>query len=91
MEQFDRILGLERLKAVHINDSKNPMGSHKDRHEVIGGGTIGLDAMVSIITHPSLRHLPFYLETPNELPGYAREIELLRRCAAERIGEEHHG
>lgn len=91
LEQFDRILGLERLKAVHINDSKNPMGSHKDRHEVIGGGTIGLDAMVSIITHPSLRHLPFYLETPNELPGYAREIELLRRCAAERIGEEHHG
>lgn len=91
LEQFDRVLGLDRLKAVHINDSKNPMGSHKDRHEVIGGGTIGLDAIVRVITHPRLRHLPFYLETPNELPGYAREIELLRRCAAEQTGEESHG
>lgn len=61
LEQFDRVLGLDRLKAVHINDSKNPMGSHKDRHEVIGGGTIGLDAIVRVITHPRLRHLPFYL------------------------------
>lgn len=91
LEQFDRVLGLDRLKAVHINDSKNPMGSHKDRHEVIGGGTIGLDAIVRVITHPRLRHLPFYLETPNELPGYAREIELLRQSAQAVLGEENHG
>ena len=75
---FDRVVGLDRLKAIHLNDSKNPMGSHKDRHEKIGQGSIGLNAMVSIINHPALRHLPFYLETPNELDGYAQEIALLR-------------
>ena len=75
---FDRVIGLDRLRAIHINDSKNPMGSHKDRHERIGEGSIGLDAMTRIINHPALRHLPFYLETPNELPGYAQEIALLR-------------
>lgn len=78
LENFDKIIGLNRLKAIHLNDSKNPMGSHKDRHEVIGGGFIGLDALVGVINHPSLKNLPFYLETPNELPGYAAEIKLLR-------------
>ena len=78
LEEFDRVIGLERLKAVHLNDSKNPMGSHKDRHEVLGGGFIGLDALMRVVNHPLLRKLPFYLETPNELPGYAREIALVR-------------
>lgn len=78
LEQFDKVIGLKKLKAIHLNDSKNPMGSHKDRHEVIGGGFIGLDALVRVIKHPALKDLPFYLETPNELPGYAAEIKLLR-------------
>ncbi len=78
LEQFDSVIGLDKLKAIHLNDSKNPMGSHKDRHEVIGGGFIGLDALVRVINHPKLKHLPFYLETPNELPGYEAEIKLLR-------------
>ena len=78
LETFDRIVGLERLKAIHLNDSKNPLGSRKDRHEKIGEGSIGLEAMVRIINHPALRDLPFYLETPNELDGYAKEIALLR-------------
>ena len=78
LEEFDRIIGLSRLKAIHLNDSKNPFASHKDRHEKIGEGSIGLEATVRIINHPQLRHLPFYLETPNELPGYAQEIALLR-------------
>ncbi len=78
LAEFDRVIGLERLKAIHLNDSKNPMGSHKDRHEKIGQGSIGLEAMVRIINHPQLRNLPFYLETPNELDGYAAEIRLLR-------------
>ena len=78
LEEFDREIGLDRLRAIHINDSKNPMCSHKDRHERIGEGSIGLDAMTRIINHPALRHLPFYLETPNELTGYAQEIALLR-------------
>lgn len=76
--EFDRITGLDRLKAIHINDSKNPFESHKDRHERIGEGALGLEAFVRIINHPKLRELPFYLETPNELAGYAREIELLK-------------
>ncbi len=79
LAEFDRIVGLSRLKAVHINDSKNPMGSHKDRHEKIGQGSIGTEAFARIINHPALRELPFYLETPNELPGYAEEIRLLRQ------------
>lgn len=78
LEEFDRVIGIERLRAVHINDSKNPFGSHKDRHEVIGGGSIGLEAFERIINHPQLRNLPFYLETPNELSGYKEEIKLLR-------------
>lgn len=78
LEEFDRIIGLERLKAIHLNDSKNPFESHKDRHEKIGEGSIGVEAMERIINHPKLRHLPFFLETPNELDGYAKEITLLK-------------
>ena len=78
VDEFDRIIGIDRLKAIHINDSKNPFESHKDRHEKIGEGSIGFDAMVRIINHPKLRNLPFILETPNELDGYAREIEMFR-------------
>lgn len=79
LEEFDRILGLGRLRAIHLNDSKNPFGSHKDRHEQIGQGSIGLEAFGQIINHPALRHLPFYLETPQEdIWGYGREITLLR-------------
>ncbi|NLY20506.1 MAG: deoxyribonuclease IV [Tissierellia bacterium] len=78
LEEFDKIVGIDRLKAIHLNDSKNPFKSHKDRHEKIGEGSIGLKAFERIINHPQLKHLPFYLETPNELDGYKREIELLR-------------
>ena len=78
VEEFDRVIGLDRLKAVHVNDSKNPFASHKDRHEKIGEGSLGLEALRRVVHHPKLSHLPFCLETPNELPGYAREIELLR-------------
>ncbi len=75
---FDRTIGLSRLRAVHLNDSKNPFQSHKDRHEVIGGGSLGLEAFRRIINHPALRELPFYLETPNDLAGYGKEIALLK-------------
>lgn len=78
LTEFDRILGLKRLKALHLNDSMNPMGAHKDRHEKIGKGFIGLEAMARVVTHPALQGLPMILETPNELPGYADEIALLR-------------
>lgn len=78
LTQFDKIIGLDRLKAIHINDSKNPFSSHKDRHEKIGGGSIGVAAFERIINHPALRDLPFFLETPNELDGYAKEIALLK-------------
>lgn len=78
MAEFDRVIGLDRLKAIHLNDSLNPLGAHKDRHAVIGGGHIGQEALIRVINHPALRHLPFYLETPNDLEGYAREITLLR-------------
>ena len=78
LTEFDKVVGLSRLKAVHLNDSMNPLGSRKDRHEKIGQGTIGLNAFVRIINHPALRHLPFVLETPNDNEGYAREIRLLR-------------
>lgn len=78
LSEFDKVIGLDRLKAVHINDSKNPFESHKDRHEVIGGGSIGKEAFERIINHPALRDLPFYLETPNELDGYKEEIALLK-------------
>jgi len=78
LDEFDKIIGLDRLCAIHINDSKNPFESHKDRHEKIGEGYIGLDAMSSIINNPRIKHLPFFLETPNELDGYAQEIEMLK-------------
>jgi deoxyribonuclease-4 len=76
--EFDRIIGLDKLYAIHLNDSKNPFESHKDRHETIGEGSIGKEAIFRIINHPKLRHLPFFLETPNELPGHAQEIRMLR-------------
>ena len=78
LEEFDIILGLDRLKAIHLNDSLNICGSHKDRHAKIGEGNIGLEAITRIINHPKLKHLPFLLETPNELDGYAKEIKLLK-------------
>lgn len=78
LEQFDKTIGLDRLKALHLNDSKNPLGSHKDRHEKIGEGYIGLEAFKNIVTHPVLKTLPCFLETPNELSGYAKEIALLK-------------
>ena len=78
LEQFDKVIGLERLRAIHMNDSMNVLGSHKDRHACIGAGNIGLEALAAVTNHPALRHLPFYLETHNELPGYAAEIKLLR-------------
>lgn len=78
LEEFDKIIGLERLKAIHLNDSKNPIGAHKDRHEEIGKGHIGLEAIKKIINHEKLRNLPFYLETPLDNEGHKREIELLR-------------
>ncbi len=78
LEKFDRVIGLKRLKALHINDSKNPLGSHKDRHACLGEGLIGLDTFAHIAEHPALSGLPMILETPNELDGYAKEIRLLR-------------
>lgn len=83
LDEFDRLVGLDRLWAFHLNDSKNERGSGKDRHAKIGEGRIGLEALVSMIRHPRLKHLPFTLETPNELDGYAGEIELLRGLAGE--------
>jgi deoxyribonuclease-4 len=78
VEQFDKVIGLDKLYAIHLNDSKNPFNSHKDRHEKIGQGAIGLEAFGRIINHPKLRYLPFFLETPNELSGYEEEISLLK-------------
>ena len=78
LAEFDRIIGLDRLYALHLNDSKNPMGSHKDRHEKIGQGSLGAETFRNIVTHPKLQGKPMILETPNELPGYQQEIALLR-------------
>lgn len=78
LHEFDRIIGLSKLKAIHLNDSLNPLGSHKDRHAAIGQGMIGFDALKRIVEHPGLKNLPFYLETPNDLPGYAKEIAMMR-------------
>ncbi|OHW63507.1 putative endonuclease 4 [Andreesenia angusta] len=78
LAEFDSIIGLEKLKAIHLNDSKNPFKSHKDRHEKIGEGHIGFEAIERIVNHSALRDLPFFLETPNEIPGYADEIRALR-------------
>ncbi len=81
LTEFDRVIGLSRLKAVHLNDSLNPTGARKDRHACIGEGCIGLEALTRVVRHPALRDLPFCLETPNELPGYAKEIALMRKMA----------
>jgi deoxyribonuclease-4 len=78
LDEFNRIIGLPKLYAIHLNDSKNPFSSHKDRHETIGEGSIGKEALVRIINHTKLRHLPFFLETPNDLSGHAEEIKMLR-------------
>ena len=83
LEEFDRIIGLDRLHAIHLNDSKNPFKSHKDRHEKIGEGEVGFEAIKRIINHPKLRNIPFFLETPNELDGYAKEIEMLKAAYEE--------
>ena len=80
LDEFDRVIGLDRLKAMHMNDSKNPFESHKDRHEKIGEGTIGFETMKNIINHPKLQNIPIILETPNELDGYANEIKMLRNA-----------
>ena len=79
LNEFDKIIGLEKLKAIHLNDSLNEKGAHKDRHAKIGEGKIGSDALVNVINHPRLKNLPFFLETPNELDGYKNEIEFLRK------------
>ena len=84
LEEFEHIIGLERLKAIHINDSMNPMGSHKDRHARIGEGTIGLEAFRRIVRHPLLQDIPFILETPNDDAGWAGEIAMLRKMAEEK-------
>jgi deoxyribonuclease-4 len=78
LEEFDRIIGIDRLCALHLNDSKNPFASHKDRHECLGDGSLGLETFRNIVNHPKLRNKPVILETPNELPGYQAEIALLR-------------
>lgn len=81
LAEFDKKIGLSRLKAIHLNDSLNPLGAHKDRHACIGQGTIGLQTLTNVINHPVLKHLPFCLETPNDLAGYEKEIKLLRSLA----------
>ncbi len=80
IKEFDNIIGIDKLKAVHLNDSKHELGSNKDRHELIGNGTLGLEAVINIINHPKLAHLPFILETPNDTDGYVREIKLLKQA-----------
>ena len=83
LTEFDRVIGLDRLRAVHLNNSLNPCGSHKDRHAVLLGGAMPLEAIRRVVNHPALRGLPMVLETPNDLPGYAAEIRLLRQLAEE--------
>ena len=84
LEEFDRVIGLDRLRAIHLNDSKNPLGAHKDRHAPIGEGCIGFDALAAVTNHPALRDLPFFLETPqDDLSGWGREIAALRAAHAE--------
>ena len=78
LAEFDRVIGIHKLKALHLNDSKNAFASHKDRHELLGEGNLGIEAFRRIVNHPYLKNLPMILETPNELPGYAKEIALLR-------------
>lgn len=78
LEEFDKVLGLEKLQAIHLNDSKNPLGARKDRHEKIGEGSLGIETFERIVNHPVLQNIPMYLETPNELDGYEHEIKILR-------------
>jgi len=78
LQEFDRVIGLDKLCALHLNDSKNPFASHKDRHECLGAGSLGMETFRAIVNHPALREKPMILETPNELPGYQKEIALLR-------------
>lgn len=78
LDEFQKIIGLDRLKAIHLNDTKNPFSSHKDRHEKIGDGFLGIEAITKIINHEKLKELPFFLETPNDIDGYEREIALLK-------------
>lgn len=81
LDRFDSIIGLDRLRAIHLNDSKNPCAAHKDRHEKLGEGCIGLEALVAVVNHPTLKDLPFYLETPHDdLAGYANEIAVLKEA-----------
>ena len=80
LAEFDKVIGLSRLKAIHLNDSMNPLGSHKDRHQKLGEGALGLEALTRVVNHPALRDLPFYLETPNDLDGYAKEIALMKEA-----------
>ena len=82
LAEFDRVIGLDRLHALHLNDSKNPFASHKDRHECLGKGSLGLETFRRIVNHPQLKDMPMILETPNELPGYAGEIKILREMEA---------
>ena len=83
LNEFDQVIGLDRLKAIHLNDSMNPLGAHKDRHEKIGQGHLGLEAISRIINHPALKELPFILETPNDDEGYTNEIAMLRKLRKE--------
>ena len=83
INEFDQVIGLDRLKAIHLNDSMNPLGAHKDRHEKIGQGHLGLEAITRIINHPALKELPFILETPNDDEGYTNEIAMLRKLRKE--------
>lgn len=83
LEEFDQIIGLDRLKAIHLNDSQNPLGAHKDRHAKLGEGHIGIETFKKIVSHPILSKIPFYLETPNDLDGYAKEIRMMREAAGE--------
>ena len=88
IDEFDRVIGLSHLKAIHLNDSQNPLGARKDRHARIGEGCIGKEALGRVVCHPALKNLPFYLETPNELDGYAREIEMMRQAWASEEAED---
>lgn len=83
LAEFDKVIGLHKLRAVHLNDTMNPLGSHKDRHQKLGEGELGLEALERVINHPALRDLPFYLETPNDLAGYAREIAMVKEMYQE--------
>jgi len=86
LEEFDRVIGLSRLRCIHLNDSRNPRGAKKDRHACIGEGAIGFEALARAVTHPALRGLPFFLETPNDLAGYAREIAMMRAAEKSAAG-----